>query len=107
MYPVWASDCIIHLLEIKFLAVRHHYENVVNYTLTAQLKVSGTGGSFGGAGNAISEVLYGTGELKGVKDAFLRGVKTGAMMSGLENITDSVGPYGVAGSRTQRQSRRL
>lgn len=60
-----------------------------------------------GAGNAISEVLYGTGELKGVKDAFLRGVKTGAMMSGVENITDSFGPYGVAGSRTQRQSRRL
>ena len=52
-----------------------------------------------GAGNAISEVLYGTGELKGVKDAFLRGARTGAVMSGLENITDSVGPYGVAGSR--------
>ena len=92
-------DCIIYLLEIKFLAVRHHYENVVNYILTARIKVSGTGGFFGGAGNAISEVLYGTGELKGVKDAFLRGVKTGAVMSGLENITDSIGPYGVAGSR--------
>ncbi len=52
-----------------------------------------------GAGNALSEVLYGTGELKGVKDAFLRGARTGAVMSGLENITDSVGPYGVAGSR--------
>ncbi len=52
-----------------------------------------------GAGNALSEVLYGTGELKGVKDAFLRGARTGAVMSGFENITDSVGSYGVAGSR--------
>ena len=26
MCPVWASDCIIHLLEIKFLAVRYHYK---------------------------------------------------------------------------------
>ena len=34
-----------------------------------------------------------------MKDAFLRGARTGAVMSGLENITDSVGPYGVAGSR--------
>ncbi len=59
----------------------------------------GTGGSFGGAGNALSEVLYGTGELKGVKDAFLRGARTGAVMSGLENITDHVGSYGVAGER--------
>ena len=99
MCPVWASDCIIHLLEIKFLAVRHHYENVVNYILTARIKVRGTGGSFGGAGNALSEVLYGTGELKGVKDAFLRGAKTGAMMSGIDNISDHVGLYGVAGER--------
>nr|WP_300850045.1 hypothetical protein [uncultured Acetatifactor sp.] len=52
-----------------------------------------------GAGNAISEVLYGTGELKGVKDAFLRGARTGAVMSGFENITDHVGSYGVAGER--------
>ena len=52
-----------------------------------------------GAGNALSEVLYGTGELKGVKDAFLRGARTGAVMSGVENITDHVGSYGVAGSR--------
>ncbi len=52
-----------------------------------------------GAGNALSEVLYGTGELKGVKDAFLRGARTGAVMSGLENITDHVGSYGVAGER--------
>ena len=65
MCPVWASDCIIHLLEIKFLAVRHHYENVVNYILTARIKVSGTGGFFGGAGNALSKVLYGTGPIKG------------------------------------------
>ncbi len=34
-----------------------------------------------------------------MKDAFLRGARTGAVMSGLENITDSFGPYGVAGSR--------
>ena len=52
-----------------------------------------------GAGNVLSEVLYGTGELKGVKDAFLRGARTGAVMSGLENITDHVGSYGVAGER--------
>ena len=52
-----------------------------------------------GAGNALSEVLYGTGELKGAKDAFLRGARTGAVMSGLENITDHVGSYGVAGER--------
>ena len=49
--------------------------------------------------NALSEVLYGTGELKGVKDAFLRGARTGAVMSGLENITDHVGSYGVAGEQ--------
>ena len=72
---------------------------MVNYILTARIKVRGTGGSFGGAGNALSEVLYGTGELKGVKDAFLRGARTGAVMSGLENITDHVGSYGVAGER--------
>ncbi len=52
-----------------------------------------------GAGNALSEVLYGTGELKGVKDAFLRGARTGAVMSGLENLTGHVGSYGVAGER--------
>ena len=52
-----------------------------------------------GAGNALSEVLYGTGPVDGLKDAFIRGARTGAMMSGLENITDHVGPYGVAGSR--------
>lgn len=53
----------------------------------------------GGAENAISEVLYGTGKLKSAGDAFWRGAKTGAVISGLENITDHVGPYGVAGSR--------
>ena len=174
MCPVWVSDCIIYLSGIKFLAVRHHYENVVNYILTARIKVSGAagflrnaasqlmdGGKFNwrraagaaangavvgaakgalvglgvgvlgafatdfaagtvgsaqeqgisrgrvdigesllsGAGNALSEVLYGTGELKGVKDAFLRGARTGAVMSGLENITDHVGSYGVAGEQ--------
>ena len=88
-------DCIIYLLEIKFLAVRHHYENVVNYILTARIKVSGTGGFFGGAGNAISEVLYGTGELKGVKDAFLRGARTGAVMSGIDNIARAAGIRGT------------
>ena len=91
MCPVWVSDCIIHLLEIKFLAVRHHYENVVNYILTARIKVSGTGGFFGGAGNALSEVLYGTGPIKGVKDAFLRGARTGAVMSGIDNIARAAG----------------
>ena len=34
-----------------------------------------------------------------MKDAFLRGARTGAVMSGLENITDHVGSYGVAGER--------
>ena len=59
------SDYNIHLSGIKFLAVRHHYENVVNYILTARIKVSGTGGFFGGAGNDLSKVLYGTGPIKG------------------------------------------
>ena len=53
----------------------------------------------GGAGNALSKVLYGTGPIDDLKDAFIRGVRTGAVMSGFENITDSVGPYGVAGRR--------
>ena len=110
----------------KILAVRHHYENVVNYILTARIKVSGAGGIFvgaagtvgsaleqgisrgrvdsgesllSGAGNALSEVLYGTGPIKGVKDAFLRGARTGEVMSGLENLTGHVGSYGVAGER--------
>ena len=48
-----------------------------------------------GAGNALSEVLYGTGELKGVKDAFLRGVKTGAVMSGIDNIARAAGIRGM------------
>ena len=52
-----------------------------------------------GAGNALSEVLYGTGPIDSLKDAFIRGARTGALMSGLENIADTVGPYGVAGSR--------
>ncbi len=52
-----------------------------------------------GAGSALSEVLYGTGPIKGVKDAFLRGARTGVVMSGLENITDHVRSYGVAGER--------
>ena len=52
-----------------------------------------------GAGNALSEVLYGTGPIKGVKDAFLRGARTGAVMSGVENLTGHVGSYGVAGER--------
>ena len=126
MCPVWASDCIIRLSWVRFLAVRHHYENVVNYILAARIKVSGTGGSFigaagtvgsaleqgisrghvdlgesllSGAGNALSEVLYGTGPIKGVKDAFLRGARTGAVMSGLANLTEHVGSYGVAGER--------
>ena len=47
-----------------------------------------------GAGNALSEVLYRTGELKGVKNAFLRGARTGAVMSGLENIARAAGLRG-------------
>ncbi len=46
----------------------------------------------GGAENAISQMLYGTGELKGVKDAFLRGAKTGAVSSGLRNIGEALWP---------------
>ena len=53
----------------------------------------------GGAENAVSQMLYGTGKLNGVKDAFRRGAKTGAVLSGIDNITDAVGPFGVAGSR--------
>ena len=56
-------------------------------------------GLLGGAENAISQMLYGTGKLDGVKDAFFRGAKTGAVLSGIDNITDAVGPFGVAGSR--------
>ena len=48
-----------------------------------------------GAGNALSEVLYGTGELKGVKDAFLRGARTGAVMSGIDNIARAAGIRGT------------
>ncbi len=48
-----------------------------------------------GAGNALSEVLYGTGELKGVKDAFLRGARTGAVMSGIDNIARAAGIRGM------------
>ena len=48
-----------------------------------------------GAGNAISEVLYGTGELKGVKDAFLRGARTGAVMLGMDNIARATGIRGT------------
>ena len=48
-----------------------------------------------GAGNALSEVLYGTGELKGAKDAFLRGARTGAVMSGIDNIARAAGIRGT------------
>ena len=48
-----------------------------------------------GAGNALSEVLYGTGPIKGVKDAFLRGARTGAAMSGLDNIARAAGLRGA------------
>ena len=48
-----------------------------------------------GAGNALSEVLYGTGELKGVKDAFIRGARTGAVMSGIDNIARAAGIRGM------------
>ena len=48
-----------------------------------------------GAGNALSEVLYGTGPIKGVKDAFLRGARTGAVMSGFDNIARAAGLWGA------------
>ena len=48
-----------------------------------------------GAGNALSEVLYGTGPIKGVKDAFLRGARTGAVMSGIDNIARAAGIRGT------------
>ncbi len=48
-----------------------------------------------GAGNALSEVLYGTGPIRGVKDAFLRGARTGAVMSGLDNIARAAGLRGA------------
>ena len=44
---------------------------------------------------SLSEVLYGTGELKGVKDAFLRGARTGAVMSGIDNIARAAGIRGM------------
>ncbi len=52
-----------------------------------------------GAENALSELLYGTGRLKGAGDAFFRGARTGAVMSGLKNLTDTYGGYGMAGER--------
>ena len=48
-----------------------------------------------GAGNALSEVLYGTGPIRGVKDAFIRGAKTGAVMSGLDNLARAAGLRGA------------
>ena len=60
-----------------------------------------------GAGNALSELLYGTGKFKGAGDALIRGARTGAVMAGLENISDTAGAHGVAGeqavhAKTQR-----
>ena len=46
----------------------------------------------GGAENAVSQMLYGTGKLNGVKDAFRRGAKTGAVSSGLRNIGEALWP---------------
>ena len=46
----------------------------------------------GGAENAISQMLYGTGKLNGVKDAFLRGAGVGAVSSGLRNIGEALWP---------------
>ncbi|MCX4324230.1 MAG: hypothetical protein OSJ59_14870 [Lachnospiraceae bacterium] len=39
------------------MAVRHHYENVVNYILTARIKVSGMGRFFGGAAGTVGNAL--------------------------------------------------
>ncbi len=36
MCSVWASEWNYTLVRDKFLAVRHHYKNVVNYILTAR-----------------------------------------------------------------------
>lgn len=46
----------------------------------------------GGAENAISQMLYGTGKLTSAKNAFLRGAGAGAISSGLRNIEDAIWP---------------
>lgn len=48
-----------------------------------------------GAGNALSQMLYGTGKLTSAKDAFIRGARTGAVMSGFDNITRAAGLRGA------------
>ena len=55
-----------------------------------------------GAGNALSELLYGTGEIKGLGDAFIRGARTGAVMSGIENLAGTAGLYGWESERNPR-----
>ena len=55
-----------------------------------------------GAGNALSELLYGTGEIKGLGDAFIRGARTGAVMSGIENLAGAAGLYGWESERNPR-----
>ncbi len=55
-----------------------------------------------GAGNALSELLYGTGEIKGLGDAFIRGARTGAVMSGIENLAGAAGLYGQEPERNPR-----
>ena len=46
----------------------------------------------GGAENALSQMLYGTGELKSAGEAFAKGFGVGAVSSGLRNIEDALWP---------------
>ncbi len=47
-----------------------------------------------GTSNAFGQMLYGTGQLKGMGDAFVRGARSGAVVSGLENIAGALGLTG-------------
>ena len=47
-----------------------------------------------GTSNAFGQMLYGTGQLKGLGDAFIRGARSGAAVSGLENIAGALGLTG-------------
>ncbi len=47
-----------------------------------------------GTSNAFGQMLYGTGQIKGLGDAFIRGARSGAAVSGLENIAGALGLTG-------------
>ena len=47
-----------------------------------------------GISNAFGQMLYGTGQIKGLGDAFIRGARSGAAVSGLENIAGALGLTG-------------